>query len=93
MIPDDTRNFFQQEDDAWSRAIELALTPVVAGGIGYLLDRLIGTVPVFTIIFLVVAVAGTFVKMYYAYDTKMKAHDAQSPWGRAAARAAESADQ
>jgi len=93
MTPDDTRNFFQQEDDAWSRAIELALTPVVAAGIGYVIDRVVGTVPIFTILFLVLAVIGTFVKMYYAYDTKMKAHDAESPWGRAqirgAARAAE----
>jgi F0F1-type ATP synthase assembly protein I len=88
MTPDDTRNFFQQEDDAWSRAIELALTPVVAAGIGYVIDRVVGTVPIFTIVFLVLAVIGTFVKMYYAYDTKMKAHDAESPWGRAQIRGA-----
>ncbi len=88
MTPDDTRNFFQQEDDAWSRAIELALTPVVAAGIGYLIDRVVGTEPIFTIVFLVLAVVGTFVKMYYAYDTKMKAHDAESPWGRAQTRSA-----
>jgi F0F1-type ATP synthase assembly protein I len=88
MTPDDTRSFFQQEDDAWSRAIELALTPVVAAGIGYAIDRVVGTVPIFTIVFLVLAVIGTFVKMYYAYDTKMKAHDAESPWGRAQMRGA-----
>jgi F0F1-type ATP synthase assembly protein I len=89
MTPDDTRNWVRQEDDAWSRAMELALTPVVAGGIGYIVDRIAGTVPVFTIVFLVLAVVGTFVKMYYAYDAKMKAHDAEAPWGRAQSRAAE----
>ncbi len=67
--------------------MELALTPIVAGGIGYLFDRLIGTVPVLTIIFLVLAVVASFIKMYYAYDAKMKAHDAESPWGRARAHA------
>jgi F0F1-type ATP synthase assembly protein I len=93
MTSDDTRNLFQQEDDGWSRAIELAVTPLVAGGIGYLLDRLFGTVPILTIICFAFAVVATFVKMYYAYDTKMKAHDAESPWGRAqAARLAREAD-
>ena len=76
------------EDDAWSRALELALTPVVAGGIGYLIDRAVGTMPIFTIVLLVMAVSATFVKMYYAYDAEMKAHDAKSPWGRARALAA-----
>jgi F0F1-type ATP synthase assembly protein I len=87
MTPDDTRNWHQAEDDAWSRAMELALTPVVAGGIGYLIDRLLGIVPIFTIIMIVMAVVATFIKMYYAYDAKMKEHDAESPWGRAKAHA------
>ncbi|MDQ6614544.1 MAG: AtpZ/AtpI family protein [Actinomycetota bacterium] len=87
MTPHDKRDLYRAEDDAWSRAFELALTPLVAGGIGYLLDRLVGLVPLFTIIFLAMAVVATFVKMYYAYDAKMKAHDAESPWGRARAYA------
>jgi F0F1-type ATP synthase assembly protein I len=69
--------------------MELALTPVVAAGLGYVLDRVIGTVPLFTLVFLVLAVVATFIKMYYAYDTKMKEHDAESPWGRARAHAAD----
>jgi F0F1-type ATP synthase assembly protein I len=87
MTPDDTRNLHRAEDDAWSRAMELALTPVVAGGLGYAVDRVLGTLPVFAIVFLVLAVVATFIKMYYAYDAKMKTHDAESPWGRARAHA------
>ncbi len=87
MTPDDTRNLHRSEDDAWSRAFELALTPVVAGGVGYLIDRLLGIVPIVTIVMVVMAVATTFIKMYYAYDAKMKEHDAESPWGRAKAHA------
>jgi len=89
MTPDDTRNWVRQEDDGWTRAMELALTPIVAGGIGYVCDRILGTVPVITIVFFVLAVIGTFIKMFYAYDTKMKEHEAESPWGRARSRAAE----
>ncbi len=91
MTPNDTRDLYRAEDDAWTRAMELALTPVVAGGLGYVVDRVIGTVPLFTLVFLVLAVVATFVKMYYAYDAKMKAHDAESPWGRARAHAADRA--
>lgn len=85
MTSNHKRDLHRAEDDAWTRAMELALTPVVAGAIGYGLDRLIGIVPVFTITFLVLAVVATFFKMYYAYDAEMKEHDAKSPWGRAAA--------
>jgi F0F1-type ATP synthase assembly protein I len=63
----------------------------VAGGIGYLIDRVLGIVPVFTLILLVMAVVATFIKMYYTYDAQMKQHDAESPWGRARAHAAEEA--
>lgn len=85
MTANHKRDLHRAEDDAWTRAMELALTPVVAGAIGYGLDRLLGLVPVFTITLLVLAVIATFLKMYYAYDLEMKAHDANSPWGRAAA--------
>jgi F0F1-type ATP synthase assembly protein I len=92
MTPDDTRHWARQEDEGWSRAMELALTPVVAGVIGYIIDRIAGTVPVFAITFLILASVGTFIKMYYAYDAKMKAHEAEAPWGKAQALAAEKAD-
>ena len=63
-----------------SRAFELALTPAIIGGAGYLLDRWLGLVPVFTILFFLVAMAGLMARMYYGYDARMKAHDAASPW-------------
>jgi len=85
MTSDDKRDLYRGADDGYTRAMELALTPVVAGAIGYLIDRAIGTLPLMTIVLLMVAVVATFLKMYYTYDTTMKAHDAESPWGRAAA--------
>ncbi|MGH9124636.1 MAG: AtpZ/AtpI family protein [Acidimicrobiales bacterium] len=88
MPSDPPRNLFLQEEDGWSRAIELALTPVVAAGLGWLVDRVTGLFPAFTIVFFLFAVVATFVKMYMAYDKKMKEHDAEAPWGRAKARAA-----
>jgi putative F0F1-ATPase subunit (Ca2+/Mg2+ transporter) len=63
-----------------SRAFELALTPAIIGGFGYLLDRWLGLLPVFTILFFLVAIGGVMARMYYAYDARMKEHEAAGPW-------------
>ena len=63
-----------------SRAFELAVTPAIIGGFGYLLDRWLGLLPVLTIVFFLVAVAGVITRMYYGYDAKMKEHEAAAPW-------------
>ena len=63
-----------------SRAMELALTPAIIGGFGYLLDRWLGLVPVFTIIFFLVAIFGVAARIYYGYDARMKEHEAAGPW-------------
>ena len=68
--------------EGMSRAFELALTPAIIGGFGYLLDRWLGLLPVFTIVFFLVAMAGLVARMYYSYDAQMKDHEAASPWAR-----------
>jgi len=68
--------------EGMSRAFELAVTPAILGGFGYLLDRWLGLVPVFTIIFFLVAVGGVIARMYYAYDARMKEHEAAGPWAQ-----------
>jgi len=70
--------------EGMSRAFELALTPAIIGGFGFLLDRWLGLVPVFTILFFLVAMAGLMARMYYAYDTKMKDHESASAWAPSA---------
>ncbi len=82
MASDDKRELYKGLDDGWTHAIELVATPIVAGGLGFLIDRLVGTLPVFTIALIVMAVIASFVKMYYVYDAEMRAHDKVSPWGR-----------
>ena len=67
--------------EGMSRAFELALTPAIIGGLGYLLDRWLGLLPVLTIVFFLVAMAGLMARMYYSYDAQMKQHDSASPWG------------
>jgi F0F1-type ATP synthase assembly protein I len=66
--------------EGMSRAFELALTPAIIGGFGYLLDRWLGLVPVLTIIFFLVAICGVMARMYYAYVARMAEHEAVGPW-------------
>lgn len=43
---------------------ELAAGVIVGGGIGYLLDRQFGTMPIFLLIFLMVGMAAGFLNLY-----------------------------
>ena len=61
--------------DALGRGIDLALTPLVFGAIGWLIDRIAGTSPVFTIAVAAVGILGTAVKIKLGYDKDMAAFD------------------
>jgi F0F1-type ATP synthase assembly protein I len=74
------QDLYNGAGEGMSRAFELALTPAIIGGLGYLLDRWLGMLPVFTIIFFLGAMVGLMARMYYAYDARMKDHDATGPW-------------
>jgi len=62
------------------RGIEYALTLAIFAGLGYLLDRVAGTVPLFTIVSFLLGALGIGVRAYYAYEAKMQSIDAASPW-------------
>ncbi len=61
--------------DALGRGVDLALTPVVFGFIGWLVDRVAGTSPVFTILIAALGMVGTAVKIKLGYDRQMSAFD------------------
>lgn len=74
------QDLYNGAGEGMSRAFELAVTPAILGGMGYLLDRWLGLLPVLTIVFFLVAMVGVMARMYYAYDAKMKDHDVTGPW-------------
>jgi len=69
--------------DALARGFELAVMPLLFGGIGFLLDRWLGLLPVMTIVLTLFCLVGLGVRMYYGYDAEMKAHERNAPWARA----------
>lgn len=75
------RHLYNGAGDGLTRAMEMAIIPPLFGAFGYLLDQWLGLLPVFTIVLVLVAVAGLGARMYYSYDASMKEHDAGSPWG------------
>ena len=70
--------------NGFARAFELAVTPALFGFLGYLLDRVLGTTPVFLIAFALFCVIGMGVRMYYGYVESMKEQEADKPWNRPA---------
>jgi F0F1-type ATP synthase assembly protein I len=59
---------------------ELVFSPLLLALVGYGLDRLLGTLPVFTIIFAVVGLTGAVVKLYFTYRYEMQQHESSGPW-------------
>ena len=64
-------------NDNLGRGIDMALVTLVFLGAGYVLDRVLGTRPVFTIVLVMLALVGQFVRMWYEYEATMKSHEAQ----------------
>lgn len=68
-------------DDNIGRGMELALVTLVFLGIGYALDRWLGTKPVFMVGLVIFSMVGLFVKMWFGYDAKMKLLEAERAKG------------
>lgn len=66
-----------EPDDPVVQGLEVAFLFALFLGAGYLLDRWLGTAPIFTIAFVVVAGVGVFTRLKYAYDARMARHEAE----------------
>ena len=76
------RELYQGFTETFIKGMEFALTLAVFAGMGYGLDRLLGIVPVLTIVFFLIGAVGLATKTYYAYEAKMQALEAEGPWAR-----------
>lgn len=76
------RELYQGFGDTLAVAFELAVTPVVVGLMGYGLDRWLGTTPILTVVFVLMAIVGLSARMFYGYDARMRVHEANGPWAK-----------
>lgn len=61
---------------------ELVFSPLLLALLGFGLDHLLGTLPVLTIVFAVLGLAGAVVKLYYTYRLEMEQHESNGPWAK-----------
>ena len=64
-------------DDKIGKGIDVALVTLAFLGIGYVLDRWLDTKPVFTVVLVVLALIGEFLRFWYDYDARMKVLEEQ----------------
>lgn len=76
------RDMYNGFGDGLARAFELAVTPVVFGGIGFGLDRWLGLAPLLTLVLFLFGVAGTSYMAWFRYDAEMRRVEADKPWTR-----------
>ncbi len=72
------RNF----GDGFTRAFELAVTPVIFGAIGYWVDGRLGIRPILTLVFTLLAIIGLLLRTWYGYVYRMEKLEDAGPWSR-----------
>lgn len=70
--------------DALSTAFEMIATPALFAFFGLLLDRGVGTTPLFTLLFMSVVLAYTTWKVFKRYEQRMRTLESRLPGRRAA---------
>jgi F0F1-type ATP synthase assembly protein I len=75
-----------QSGQTLGRGMDFALVVLVFVGIGYGLDRWLGTRPLFMIGLVVFSVVGQFIKMYYDYTATMQELEAERAAGSVSQR-------
>lgn len=78
----DRQHLFNGFGEGLARAFEMAVTPAVFAGVGYGIDRTVGVWPWATVVLLMFALCGMFIRTWYAYDAEMKAHEQAAVWRR-----------
>ena len=66
-----------RSDDALGRGMDIALTVGLFFGVGFFLDRWLGTTPLFMIVLTLLAVVGFFISMKYRYTANMERLEAE----------------
>jgi len=65
-----------------SGSFELVLSPLLFALVGFGLDRLLGTVPLFTTLFAVMGFGGACVRLYFGYQLEMDEQEKGKPWAK-----------
>ena len=67
-----TREMREGSGDAFAAAFELVATPAIFGFLGWLLDGRLGTTPIFTVAFVVIALAYASWRLAHDYGQSLE---------------------
>jgi F0F1-type ATP synthase assembly protein I len=87
LIPRAVPTTGKHTDDKIGKGIDVALVTLTFLGVGWVLDRWLGTKPWFMIGLVMLGLIGEFVRFWYDYDARMKVLEAQRAAGTRAAPA------
>jgi F0F1-type ATP synthase assembly protein I len=59
---------------------ELVFSPLLLALVGFGIDKLLGTLPLFTVVFAVLGLLGAVTKIVYTYNSEMEEHEKSGPW-------------
>ncbi len=76
----DKGDLYRNFGDGFTRAFELAVTPVIFGAAGYGLDGWLGIRPVLTILLTLLALVGLLLRTWYGYVHRMESIERSGPW-------------
>jgi F0F1-type ATP synthase assembly protein I len=69
-------------DDGLGQALSLVVGPVLFGLVGWLIDRALGTGPLFVLALGLFGFLGAVVALYYRYQAAMARDEEGKPWNR-----------
>lgn len=69
-------------DDGLSQALSLVVGPVLFAFLGWVLDRALGTGPLFLIVLGIFGFLGAVTALYFRYNAQIQRDEADKPWNR-----------
>ena len=78
-------------DQGLGQGMEIAMAMGLFLGLGWLVDSWLGTRPIFTIVLTLLATVGTFAKIWFSYEERMRTLEAERRIGSGAQQSAEEA--
>lgn len=78
--PTERGDLYRNFGDGFTRAFELAVTPVIFGAAGYWADGRLGIRPLLTIVFTLLAIVGLLLRTWYGYVYRMQKLEEAGPW-------------
>lgn len=75
LLPRPPKNVRVNTQDSLGHGMDAVIMLVLFVGVGYGMDRLLGTLPLFMIGLTALGSVGIFARLYYQYAAKMDQHD------------------